>query len=75
MTPDRTDIITRERFKAWAEVLKKWTATPVVVVAVGHGPESGTLNVVQVEDVSREQLVYFLRYALEQLEREEGGVQ
>lgn len=75
MTPDRTDFVTRDRFNAWAAVLKKWTATPVLVVAVGHGPESGTLHVVQVENVSREQLVYFLRYALEQLEQSEGGAE
>lgn len=76
MTPGLTDVITRDRFKSWAKVLREHAATPILCVAIGHGERSGDVHVIQVEDMTAAQVLAFLRHAvaaLEQLERPEGG--
>lgn len=74
MTPALTDSITRDRFKRWAKLLKDHTATPVLLVAVGHGRSEGAVHVVQLEDMSPNDMLTFLRFALDTIEgRSTGG--
>jgi hypothetical protein len=73
MTPVHTDAITRDRFSGWARILKRHAATPILAVGVSHGEHSGTVHVVQVEDMGNEELLAFLRFAVAELERKGGG--
>jgi hypothetical protein len=73
VTPGLTDVITRDRFKSWAQVLKSHGATPLICVAIGHGEHQGEVHVVQVEDMTRDQVLHFLRHAVAVLEKAEGG--
>lgn len=72
MTPEESDRITRDRFDSWAGVLKTHTATPAVLVSIGHGDHMGEVHVVQVVDISRHDLIVLLEYTLRQL-RKKGG--
>lgn len=68
MTPGLSDTITRDRFRSWAAKLKPHTATPILAVAIGHGPHAGELHLVVVEDIPTDQVIGFLRHAIADLE-------
>lgn len=68
MTPIQTDAVTCERFVEWAVLLKQYTATPVAVVACGHGDQVGTVHVLHTGSVSQADIARVLRYALRRIE-------
>lgn len=52
--------ITGERLKKWGNVLASKQATPVVLIGIEHGQQSGKMHILTVEDVSNEVLTAFL---------------
>jgi len=65
--------ITRERLAKWSTHLAECTATPAVLVGIGHGADAGKLVVCCTEDVSDEYLVGFLTHARELVVRRLAG--
>jgi len=65
--------ITRERLAKWSKHFTENTATPVVLVGVGHGEHSGKIVVCCTEDLSDEYLVAFLTNARELVVRRLAG--
>lgn len=64
-----------ERLETWKQRLVKENATPVVLLAVGHGDLGGTLVVCTLDDFTNEAVRDFLRGALNQVEEDlKGGI-
>lgn len=55
--------ITAERLSDWGEDLNKANATPVVLIGVSHGENSGQIVVVTTEDMPEDTIVGFLLFA------------
>lgn len=73
MNKDRAADITTRRLDEWAGLLRPCVATPVVLLAVGHGDRAGTLHVCVPEDVTDEHLVYWLHEAAATITRRLAG--
>lgn len=56
--------ITDERLTEWSKQLAAAHATPVLLMGVGHDHVSGQIHIVVTEDLSREQILAFLKYAV-----------
>lgn len=67
MTREKTKAITRDRLFRWAARLAAQNATPILLLGVGHGEQTGDLVVLTVEDLSGEYIRGCLRFALKQL--------
>lgn len=67
MTKWEASDITSSRLDEWAARIQTHTATPVLLLSVGHGQHEGELHICSTDDAPDEHLVYFLQFALEQL--------
>lgn len=67
MTRQRAAEITRDRVLQWAGTLRPHAATPVILLAVGHGKDLGKVHIMAVEDIPDEQVCEFLEFALRTL--------
>lgn len=73
MTEQRIRAIVEDRLRLWTEVLVPRLTTPVVLVGVGHGPNSGVLHVETVEEISDRDVRYFLQFAERQIAKRKLG--
>jgi len=67
--PVPVERITRERLLRWGQRLVKEHATPIILFGVGHDHAEGVPVVVTVEDITRRDLMIFIRHRLEEVER------
>jgi hypothetical protein len=67
LSPALRDQIIDERMTVWSQRLRADHATPVACLGIGHDHTSGTLFVLQVEDMSLAELQRFLMGALYQV--------
>ena len=61
--------ITALRLRKWAKFLKEKNATPIVMVSVGHGWNSGEVIVQTTENRTDKEMYIFLKQALNEIER------
>lgn len=54
--------ITQDRLRSWGERLVENSATPVLLIGVGHGDRSGQLDVCLTEDFPQQDLVELIGY-------------
>lgn len=73
MNRDKAREITRDRLERWIGRLDPATATPVLLIGVGHGTHSGELHVCVAEDILDAQLLYFLEFAHGEILRRFAG--
>jgi hypothetical protein len=66
------DDICTERLGRWKKLLIQEHSTPVLLVAVGHDHKKGQLTLVTTEDITDQQLLTFMRYAIIELEGRAG---
>ena len=67
MDQERCRAIIEDRLRLWTEVLVPRLTTPVILIGVGHGPNSGVLHVETVEEIPDRDIRYFLQFAERQL--------
>ena len=60
--------ITKRRLNSWEEKLAEVNATPILLIGLGHDPNSGEMVVFAPEGVSDDLLIGSLLFALEQLQ-------
>jgi hypothetical protein len=59
--------ICHERLNEWAKQMGDHNATPMLALAVGHGPNAGELHLYTVSNISDDDLEMFLAFALREI--------
>lgn len=59
--------ITHERFGRWEKTLANQQATPALIIAIGHNEKTGQVNVVCVEELTDQQIIALLEFAIQSI--------
>ena len=72
LTPSRCREITLTRLEAWADLLHRSSATPLMLIGAGQGTHEGDLVVCHLEDMTRTELSRLLVEVMRELSRRGG---
>lgn len=72
METGEIDDICRERLDSWRQRLVSEHSTPVMMLGVGHDHKKGQIELITLEEIDDYQLLVFLRYAVNEIEKRGG---